>query len=118
MDDDEDFEDLLEGSELLEASEEPLTPEAIIMPPQKKTVIERIEGIFQMMLPAILDGKALVIPMRRRPRPGKQRSTLENPVHQPKLRAIRFPGNTAEEAWRFSMVVLLRYSFISPLTKR
>ena len=92
--DDEDFEDLFAEAELLEgSSQESLTEHLADL-----NVIDQIEDVFEGVTEAILREDELSIAFRRRPR------TRSNAGRNPSatLKQLRFPGKTADEAWRFS----------------
>ncbi|KAK5166596.1 endodeoxyribonuclease [Saxophila tyrrhenica] len=96
--DDEDFEDLFAEADLLQgSSQESLTAQLTDV-----NVLDRIEEVFERVLEASSTKDELAIELQRRPRTNR-------PVlgHRPDAGRghVRFPGKTAEEAWRFTVVV-------------
>ncbi len=94
--DDEDFEDLFAEAEMLEgSSQESLTEQLADV-----DVIGRIEDVFERVVNAVLHEDELSLTLNRRPRAVQQGVPHINHRNG----KLRFPGTTAEEAWRFSMV--------------
>ena len=69
-------------------------------------VLEKIEAVFEGIADALInETEGLAIELRvRATQPAKTRSYED----EDKKRRIRFPGKTAEEAWRFSEVIEAR----------
>jgi hypothetical protein len=74
---------------------------------QPGSVISKIEDILQQMVDCIIDEKKeLVLHLRARVRSGNEVLDAANGAIKSsammEARAIRFPGRTAQEAWKFS----------------
>ncbi|KAK3707623.1 endodeoxyribonuclease [Vermiconidia calcicola] len=74
------------------------------------SVINKIEAIFEEIADALLQEKnELTVTLLRRTQPQNVSATspveLTNPSQSVVSKRIRFPGRTAEEAWRFTVVV-------------
>jgi len=74
---------------------------------QSGSVISKIEDILQQMVDCIIDEKKeLVLHLRARVRSGNEVLDAANGAIKSsammEARAIRFPGRTAQEAWKFS----------------
>jgi hypothetical protein len=101
--DDDDFEDLFAGSDMLPGSQESLN--ASLTAPENDRVLRSIEKIFEDIAASILREESLAIPLNT---PCKTRGSLptaaadELPSASMRTRQICFPGKTAREAWRFS----------------
>ncbi|KAK3057679.1 endodeoxyribonuclease [Extremus antarcticus] len=95
--DDEDFEDLFAEAEMLEgSSQESLTEQLADV-----DVIGRIEDVFERVVNAVLHEDELSLTLNRRPRAVQQGVPHINHRNG----KLRFPGTTAEEAWRFTVVI-------------
>ena len=77
--------------------------------PQPRTVVEQIESIFDRITGTLADQTDMLnIHLRERPKPASfRRSSPSTATSKSKL--LSFPGKTAAEAWRFS-IVALRFS--------
>ena len=73
------------------------------------TVIEKIEGVFEGVADALLaEQDELAITLKTRTTTGARVFSFALPRDSSsgavKIKQIRFPGKSAEEAWRFSMI--------------
>lgn len=73
---------------------------------QSGSVISKIEDILQQTVDCIIDEKELVLHLRPRVRSGNEVLDAANGAVKSsatmEARTIRFPGRTAQEAWKFS----------------
>jgi hypothetical protein len=91
-----------------------IAPVAQVLPDASRhagAVISKIEDVFEHMIDDLgSDNRELVIPLKSRSRAsGETLDAADGAIKQPpatEARAIRFPGKTVQEAWKFSRSIL------------
>lgn len=104
---DEEFHDLLGEVEMhSDSQEEPLT----------LSVIDTIEQIFDRIADDLIEmRKHLTIELRTRPRTASSHYPALEHTEPQKRDILRYPGRTANEAWRFSAIIIASRKY-RPLT--
>jgi hypothetical protein len=101
--DDDDFDDLFTGSDMLPDSQESLN--ANLTAPDNDHVLRSIERIFEDIAAGLLREETLTIPLSTpcKTRASPHTAAAGEPLSaRSRTRQICFPGKSVQEAWRFS----------------